>query len=69
MATSAKTEWTREEVIEAVTALAKKRHDLSFDAYVQLVSNDSEKLDRCRDSDIIGLLALIGLGAGSLAPA
>ena len=69
MTDSTKTEWTKEEVVQAVTALAKKRHGLTFDAYVELVSSDSEKIDRCKDSDIIGLLALIGLGTGSLAAA
>lgn len=69
MDNSTKIEWTREEVVQTVTVLAKKRHGLTFDAYVELVSSDSEKIDRCKDSDIIGLLALIGLGSGSLAAA
>ncbi|MBS1992377.1 MAG: hypothetical protein JSS83_17760 [Cyanobacteria bacterium SZAS LIN-3] len=62
MSKSIKTEWTKDEVVRVVTALAEKRHGLTFDSYVELVSNNSEKIDRCKDSDIIGLLALIGLG-------
>lgn len=62
-----KTEWTAEDVVKAVTDLVKKRYGLSFDAYVELVKNNYEQIDRCRDSDILGLLNLIGVGPEVLA--
>jgi len=69
MSESIKTEWTKDQVIIVVESLAQKRHGLTFDEYVGLVSSGSEKIDRCTDSDIIGLLTLIGLGTGSRAAA
>ena len=64
-----KTAWTKQEVIVIVSALVLKRHGLSFDEYIELITNNSQKIDHCQDSDVIALLALIGLGTGSLATA
>jgi hypothetical protein len=69
MISCSKREWTKEEVVEVVTMLAKKRHGLEFDAYVRLIENDDESINRCKDSDIIGLLRLIGVGTQTLAVA
>jgi hypothetical protein len=64
-----KTAWTKQEVVEIVSALVLKRHGLTFDEYIELITSSSQKIDHCQDSDVIGLLALIGLGNGSLATA
>jgi hypothetical protein len=69
MSDISKIEWTREEVIKAVSILAEKRHGVDFETYVQMVKTENENIDRCKDSDIIGLLALIGLGLDTLAAA
>ncbi|MFA7339983.1 MAG: hypothetical protein WC028_24610 [Candidatus Obscuribacterales bacterium] len=64
-----KTEWTVEQVTQVVTAIVKKRHDVDFATYVAMVKRNDENLDRCRDSDILGLLKLIGVEAEVLAAA
>jgi len=58
-----KVEWTTEQVVSTVTLLVKKRHGLDYDAYVSKLKNNDESIDYCRDSDIIGLLKLIGVGS------
>jgi hypothetical protein len=62
-----KTEWTADQVIKVVTAVVKKRYDVDFDTYVDMIKHANENIDRCRDSDIIGLLKLIGVDADILA--
>lgn len=65
MSDAIKHEWTKDEVTKLVTVLARKRYDLDFDGYIQKLKRD--EVDRCRDSDIIGLLRLIGICTQSLA--
>lgn len=64
-----KTEWSVEQVTLVVSKLVKKRHGVDFETYVAMVKSNDENLDRCRDSDILGLLKLIGVEAEVLAAA
>lgn len=63
---NSKSEWTTEQVINAVSVLVKKRHGIAFDVYVEMVKREDDSVDRCRDSDILGLLRLIGVGVKDL---
>ncbi len=65
MAEVAKHQWTKEEVTEIVTVLAYKRYGIAFDSYIQKLKEN--EVDRCKDSDIIGLLKLIGICTESVA--
>ena len=61
--TEAKTSWTDEEVKEIVSSLVLKRYGLDFDTYVRMVQKDDVAIDKCRDIDILGLLALTGVNS------
>ncbi|MFA6212360.1 MAG: hypothetical protein WC714_23180 [Candidatus Obscuribacterales bacterium] len=58
-----KTSWSDDEVKETVEALVCKRHGLDYETYVRMVQQGDEAIDRCRDSDILGLLALTGINS------
>lgn len=59
--TDSKTEWTVSQVTKVVTTLAEKRHGLDFATYVAMIERGDESIDCFRDSDMIGLLKLIGV--------
>ena len=61
MVNQARIEWSAEQVTRVVTSLVRKRHDTDLQSYIEKLKRCDDSIDRCRDSDIIGLLALIGV--------
>jgi hypothetical protein len=56
--------WTRQEIIDVVTLLAEKRHDMSFEEFNSALA--AGKIDICDDGHLIGLLNMMSTDAPSL---
>ena len=49
--------WTRDEIIDALTRVAKSRLGMWLDEFVKAVKTD--KLDECKHADMIALLNML----------
>ena len=52
--------WTKEDIVETVTLLARKRHQMSLAEFVAAMNKG--KLDPCDDGDLIALVRMLPEG-------